>query len=214
MPNAEGLSEKEIDYLREMINIGSGHAATALSQMLMCRIEVNIPKLYLTPAKKVPAILGDRGLPVACVKMGMVGDVRGEIFFVVPEKEKAQITRMAEKANAVPARKGAADISALEEIGNVMAGAYLRAIHDFCGLNIYHSVPLTATDAFQSLLDELLADMSRRAGTLVVIENEFAIVLESDVASAGRQIRALFIVFPYPESTMTMLESIKNAMPR
>lgn len=214
MPNAGSLTEKEIDYLREMINIGSGHAASALSQMIGCRMEVAIPKIYLTPAKKVPAILGGRDVQVVCVKMDMIGDVRGEIFFVIPEKEKADITRMAGKANLVPSKRGAADISILEEIGNVMAGTYLTAIHDFCGLNIYHSVPATATDAFQSLIDELLADMSRRADTLVVIENEFVLVIESGLASTGRQVRTFFIVFPFPEFTKVMVDSIKNAMPR
>ena len=214
MPNAGSLTEKEIDYLREMINIGSGHAASALSQMIGCRMEVDIPKIYLTLSKKVPAILGDHGLPVVCVKMDMVGDVRGEIFFVLPEREKAEITRLAEKANLVTARRGAADISILEEIGNVMAGTYLTAIHDFCGLNIYHSVPVTATDTFQSLIDELLADMSRRADTIMVIENEFVLVIESGVASAGRQVRTFFIVFPFPEFTRVMIDSIKDAMPR
>lgn len=195
-----------------MINIGSGHAASALSQMLMCRMEVNMPHFYLSPVKKVPALLEDCDLPVVCVKMCMVGDVRGEIFFVIPEREKAQITRMDEKALLGTKRRGSVDISVLEEIGNVMAWAYLTAIHDFCGLNIYHSVPVTATDNFQSLIDESLANMSLRADTLVVIENEFAIVIEGEVVSTGRKIRTFFIVLPFPESTGTLVDSVRNAI--
>lgn len=214
MPIAEGLSEKELDYLREMINIGSGHAATALSQMLACRMEVDIPNIHLLPAKKVSEVFGRRDLPSVCVKMGMVGDVRGEIFFVIPEAEKARIARMAEKAALGSARKESFDVSVIEEIGNIMAGAYMRAIHDFCGLNIYHTVPATAVGPFQALIDELLADMSRRSYTLVVIENEFAIVVESDMAAGASVVRSLFIVFPSPESTRALVDSVKNAMPR
>jgi len=212
MAKTKTLSEVELDYLREMMNIGAGNAATALSQMLDCRMDVKISKVYLTLAKKAPAILGDRDLTVVCVKMGMVGDVRGEIFFVVPETEKALITRLAEKANLGLVRKGSSDNSVLEEVGNVIAGAYLSAIHDFCKLNIYHSVPVTAVDAFQSLIDELLADMSRRAEILLVIENEFALMIESEIITGARQVRTLFVIFPAPESIDTMVDSIKNAM--
>lgn len=207
------LSEKELDYLREMMNIGAGCAATALSQMLKCRLNVKTPKVYLTPAKKAPSVLGYRDLPVVCVKMGMVGDIRGEILFVVPESEKALITRLAENANMGAASRGPADNSVLEEVGNIVAGVYLTAIHDFCKLNIYHSVPATAIDAFQSLIDELLSDMSRRADNLLLIENEFALAIETAIAADARQVRTFLIICPAPESTDNMLASIKNAMP-
>lgn len=214
MPYDSIFSEEEIDYLREMVNIGSGHAASALSQMLRQRIVVNMPKLYLSPARRVPSILGDRSLPIVGVKMNLVGDVRGEAFFVIPESDKARIIGMAEKAALGHARMGAPDVSVLEEMANIIAGAYLTAIHDFCKLNIYHSVPVAATDAFQALIDELLADASRQAAALVVIQNEFAIVVESEIASADRLIRTYFIVLPAPESSRALADSIRNARPR
>lgn len=212
MPDAGNLPGKELDYLREMINIGSGHAASALSQMLQCHIELKMPRLYMVPAKKVPAVLDVGDFPVVCVKMDLVGDIRGEVFFIVPEREKTRITSMAEKANLGTSRKGAPDISVLEETGNIMAGAYLTAIHDFCKLNIYHSVPVAVTDTFQATIDELVADMGRHSDAIFVVESEFAIVVESAVTSDERDVRTFFIVFPSPESVKTLVDSIKNAM--
>ncbi len=167
----------------------------------------------LTPARKTPSVLGYRDLPVVCVKMGMVGDIRGEIFFVIPEGDKALITGLAEKANLGAARRGASDSSVIEEVGNVVAGVYLTSIHDFCRLNIYHSVPAIATDTFQSLIDELLSDMSRRTDNLLLIKNEFALTIETAIAADAKQVRAFLIICPAPESTGDMVASIKNAMP-
>ncbi len=213
MSKDERLTDKELDYLREMMNIGAGNAAMALSQMLGCRMDVDISRVHQLSAKEVPYVVGAHDLPVVCLKMSMIGDCTGEIFFVVPENARAELARLAEKALLGTASGRAADISALEEIGNIMAGTYLTAIHDFCKLNIYHSVPVAAIDIFQSLLDELLAGFSLRSDRFVVIENELAIVIESEVAADERGIRVFFILFPSVESARTMVESFKDATP-
>lgn len=95
-----------------------------------------------------------------------------------------------------------------------MTGVYLTAIHDFCKLNIYHSVPAVSTDMFQSLLDELLANMSRGAEKVIVIENVFAIIVESEVAVAGEEIRAFLLMVPSVGSVKALVASIKAAMPK
>ncbi|MBI1912660.1 MAG: chemotaxis protein CheC [Deltaproteobacteria bacterium] len=213
MSNEERLSDKELDYLREMMNIGAGNAATALSQMLGCRMKLDIPRVHQLPAKRVSSVVGVNGLPVVCVKMSMVGDCKGEIFFVVPENARTELARMAERALLGDALRGTADTSTLEEIGNIMAGSYLTAIHDFCKLNLYHSVPVAVIDVFQSIIDELLASFNLRADSFIVIENEFAIVIESEVAAEERQTRVFFILFPSVESAKSLVESFKNAMP-
>lgn len=213
MSKDERLSDKELDYLREMMNIGAGNAAMALSQMLGCRMDVDIPRVHQLSAKEVPSVVGAHDLPVVCVKMSMIGDCTGEIFFVVPENAKAELARLAEKALLGAASERAAEISALEEIGNIMAGTYLAAIHDFCKLNIYHSVPVASIDFFQSLIDELLAGFSLRSDRFIVIEHELAIVIESEVAADERWIRVFFILFPSVDSARTLVESLRNATP-
>ena len=44
------LDAKQIDALREVANIGAGHAATALSQMTDARISVSVPHLQIAHA--------------------------------------------------------------------------------------------------------------------------------------------------------------------
>lgn len=213
MPNQEPLSKEQLDFLKEIMNIGVGNAVTALSQILQRPVEVRIPAVYALPPRKIPSLIGDAERPVVCVKMGMVGDVTGEIFFIVREEEKAVLAHLAEKALLGKARKGTVDISVLEEIGNIMAGVYLTAVHDFCKLNIYHSVPATATDMFQSILDELVVNMGGESESFIVIENEFAIVIESEIASIGKQIKAFLLMIPSVASVKTLVESVKQARP-
>ena len=45
MIDASRLSSEQLDALREVANIGSGHAATSLSQLVRERVMVRVPKV-------------------------------------------------------------------------------------------------------------------------------------------------------------------------
>jgi chemotaxis protein CheC len=208
------LSKDEVDFLKEMVNIGVGNAVTALSQLLHYPVDLKVPAVYSLTLTTVSSILDEPALPVVCVKMDMVGSVNGEVFFIVSEKDKDVLVRAAEKAMFGAVKKGALDLSVLEEIGNIMAGVYLTAIHDFCKLNIYHTVPSLRTDMLQSLLDELLINMGRQAESFIVVESEFTIAIESEIAVQGEKIRTFLLMIPSVESVKKLVDSVKGAMPR
>jgi chemotaxis protein CheC len=204
MNNQELLSEEQVDFLREMMNIGAGNAATALGQMLRCEVNVEIPTVHVLPAPEAPSVLGDPSLPVACVRMGMVGDVAGDLFFIVPAEQRATLTHLTERAMLGSTKRGPdLDLSALTEIGNILAGVYLTAIHDFCQLRIYHTVPMIAIDMIQSLLDESIVSLSRQVQALILIENEFIV--------EERRIRTFLLVIPAVQSVRTLVDSIVGA---
>lgn len=90
----------------------------------------------------------------------------------------------------------------MAEIGNILAGVYLTAIHDFCKLNIYHSAPRIAIDMIQSLLDESLASLSREVREIIMVINEFS----TDEGS----IRTFFLLIPSAKSVRTLVDSIEE----
>ena len=239
------FSEEQLDFLSEMMNIGAGNAATALGQMIQCEVNVKIPQVHVVPVLNAPSVFDDPNLPAACVRMSMVGDVTGNLFFIVPDDQKARLIRMmeqsvrsrnadsglhpseadfalhrarnAEQKNTQSAiftpldkdlSNGAGpqspmDLSVLTEVGNIIAGVYLTAIHDFCRLNIYHTVPTIAIDMIQSLLDESIAVLSREVQAIILIENEF-IIEES-------RIRTFLLLIPTGQSVKTLVDSIEQA---
>ena len=212
------LSEEQLDFLSEMMNIGAGNAVTALSQMLQCSVDVAIPMVHAIPTTQMPSTLGDPSLPVLCVRMDMLGDVTGDLFFIAPEKYLKTLTHLAEEATlgavkeekrrgvSLPIRQFAnvqvsnTNLSVLAELGSILAGVYLTAVHDFCKLNIYHSIPMVAIDMIQSLLDESLVMTSRQAQTLIMIENKFIIQKE--------HIKTFLMMIPSVESVNIFVNSI------
>ena len=205
MKNKGYLMEEQIDFLREMVNIGAGNAAAAFSQLLNCTVDLKIPEIYFFPASNMPSFLKDPAKSFATIGMDMVGDARGRMFLLVPDEQKNRLIELMEKAAPGGGRKGrvVVDVSALEELGNILAGVFFMSIHDFCKLNIYHSVPELREDMVQALIDESIAATTRETSQIIMVESEFIIV--------GENLRTFFLVIPDPASTKKLLNSINDA---
>ena len=58
MDDARGLKELQLDALREVANIGAGHAATALSQMTNHTIMIAVPEVNVRALEEVTDLVG------------------------------------------------------------------------------------------------------------------------------------------------------------
>ncbi|MDD5094513.1 MAG: chemotaxis protein CheC [Dehalococcoidia bacterium] len=205
------LSSEQLDFLEEMMNVGAGNAATALTQMLQRNVEMIIPKVIIAKPTDKVSILENPSLPVVCVKMDMINDVKGSLFFIVPEEQKSMLIRLAKEVmlgagkfwRTGEADSKSMDLSLIIEMGNIVAGVYLTAVHDFCKLNIYHTVPILAIDMIQALLDESLGRLTHQIQHIIVIENEFRI--------EERQIRTFLLMVPEANSIKVLADSIGQA---
>jgi chemotaxis protein CheC len=200
------FSEKQLDYLVEMVNIGAGNATTALNHLLQCAVDMKMPGVNVLPAEQATAALGDPAAPVACLRMRLVGDLDGYLFFLVPDDQKAKLAELAERSLLGPGREDPDPervLAALAEIGNILAGVYLTAIHDFCRLNVCHSVPVLAVDMLQALLDESIATQTGEGHTIILVTNEFLIGQE--------RFRTFFLIFPTRKSTTALVDSMREA---
>jgi chemotaxis protein CheC len=198
------FTDEQLDFVKEMMNIGAGNAAASLQQMLQCPVDLKIPRVHVLPAPDVPSVLEKPASVVACVRMGMVGDIKGSIFFIVPEEHRKALSDMAQRALMGSRQKQEeVELSAVAEIGNILSGVYLTAIHDFCGMNIFHTVPVLAIDMIQSLLDEALAKTSLQFQIAILVENEF--VLQE------RHIRTILLVIPAADSVEPLINALGRA---
>lgn len=91
------LTDEQLDFLKEMMNIGAGNAASALSQLLNSKVDVNVPKIHLLKPENMMKIISDPALKVISVKVSTVGDILGEIFFILQENDKAAIVQLAKR---------------------------------------------------------------------------------------------------------------------
>ena len=205
-------SEEQMDFIIEMFNIGSGNAATAFSQLIQKNVDVKTPAVHFLPdIEKMPQEITAMSQRATGAIMKLVGDIMGNLLFIVTDEHRPVLVQMAEEAmygqaGAVIAisRDREFGLSVISETANILAGAYLNAIFDFCGLRIYHTVPIIEQDTMNSLIGSLLVSSGKDARMIVLVETEFII--------KARQIK-VYLMFSTSEKYIGIfMDSISSAM--
>lgn len=149
-----GLDAQQLDAMREIANIGAGHAATALSQMTGHVIMIEVPEVLVLPLEEVDRVLGEPDTVMAAVMMKVLGDITGRTVQIFPGPTAVRLTRMllggadADFPNDFPETHQ----SALREVGNIIVGAYLNALSDFMGKLLIVSPPGFAIDMAAAIM--------------------------------------------------------------
>ena len=195
------LSANQLDALREIGNVGAGNSATALSQIINRRIDMNVPKVALVPLDAVPDLVGGPDTIVAGVFLRVYGKAPGNILFLLPQKSAFYLvdTIMGKKQGETQ-KLDFMDESALMEIGNILAGAYLNAFFTFTQISMLPSIPALAMDMAGAILNVVLVQLGQMGDTAMVIETEF---LSEDDGINGH-----FFLVPDPGSLETIISAV------
>src|SRR6476469_7516481 len=86
MEDVRDLKESQLDAIREVANIGAGHAATALSQMTNRKIMITVPRVKIRPLEDARDMMGPPDEVMASILMHMMGDLTGRAMVLFPEK--------------------------------------------------------------------------------------------------------------------------------
>ena len=196
------LSLLQLDALREVGNVGAGNAATALSQIINRKIDMTVPKVAILPLGDVPDVVGGPEIMVAGVYLRVFGPAPSSILFLLPrESAFALVDMLMGRERGMTEHLDAMDESALLEIGNILAGAYLNALSFFTKFTLLPSIPALAMDMAGAILSVILSQLGQMGDHALVIETEFS--TEGDGGVKGH-----FFLIPDPGSLGTILAAI------
>ncbi len=199
------LTSLHLDTLQEMSNIGVGQAATALSQLLRRRIDIRIPRVAVTPFKHAADGFGGPESPVAAVALRMGGDALGHVLLLL---EPPSASRMAGVLTMGPGRQ--ADLadpmarSVLQEIGNILASAYLNALGRLTGLVFLPSIPVFAHDMVGAVVDAALIEQGETGDVALVMETTFDV--------EGEAVIGQMLLLPHPQSLERIFRAVGVAL--
>ena len=204
--NFHRLNETQLDALKEISNIGMGHAATALSQLLAEPIDLRVPLITITDIARVPELLGGAERVVAGITLQILGDARGNILLIFP-RESAQrlICRLLGKEEA-GLELDELSASTLKEVGNILASAYLSALGQLLHITLIPSIPLLAYDMAGAVVDYVLIELSRASELALMVETEF-----HGKDPAQEPIKGHFFLLPDPASLKILLQAVGGA---
>lgn len=170
----ERLSDMQLDALREIGNIGAGHAATALSQLMDKAVRLEYPELELIPVADVPTVFGGPEQLVGAVYSRMLGDIAGGMLFMMPrDSALALIDLMHGRPVGSTRSFGHNEEAVLTHVASLLASAYMAAIARMADLNVLPSTPAFALDMAGAILQVAVTEIGMKATSALLVRTAF-----------------------------------------
>ncbi|HXW96751.1 MAG TPA: chemotaxis protein CheC [Gemmatimonadales bacterium] len=204
MDDVRELHALQRDALREVANIGAGHAATALSQLTNRRIMISVPEVNITRLEEVPEILGRPDDVVAAVLMHMMGDLTGRTLVLFPEScARTLCDILLRRPLGTTTGFGDMEQSGLKEVGNILSSAYMNALSDFMGMMLVPSVPSLAIDLCGAVLTSIYMNFGYDRDYVFCVETQFLF------EDPGLSLQGHFLLLPDLASLRAIFDAIR-----
>ena len=198
------INDMYVDVLRELGNIGAGNATTAIASMLSIRINMNVPKVALMEASKMGSSICPEDEIIVGVFLEVQGNIEGSMMFLLKmDSAYYLVNRLMGRDVNYQGDFDEMDLSALKEIGNIIAGSYLSALSAMTNLVITPSIPYIAVDMAASILSVPAIAFGRYGEHALLIETEFG----NEV-----MINGYFILMPERSSYEKILQALGVTM--
>ena len=197
----EKVTENYFDVLREIGNIGAGNAMTALSQMLQCKVDMQLPQVKLLEFKDVGALMGGEEQIMVGIYLAVEGDITGSIMFLVKQDSAKHLVNkiMMGMGGSEGPGLNEMELSAMKEVSNIITGAYLNSLSALTNLKIYPSPPELAVDMAGAILSVPAIEFGAIGDKILLIQSQFY---------DDTMIDGYFILIPDLESYAKILRSL------
>ena len=197
------LSDNQIDALKEVGNIGAGHAATALSQLIKKKIMISVPEVKVIKTQEIDSLLGDPNTLVAGVIMNVLGDITSKILLLLTRESALNLVDMLlQKPPGSTKVLSEVGNSAIKETGNILAGAYMNSLNEFLGLMLLPSVPNLVFDIASAIFSSLSDGFDGMSSHILSVETQFSEANE-------KAIKGYLLLIPDVPSVNVLLSSIR-----
>ncbi len=195
------INSMHFDVLKEIANIGAGNATTALSKLLDAKVDMKVPNIQFMEFKELSEAIGGAENLVVGILLTLESGIDGMMMFVLESKSAEQIVNvLMGRATGTLEQFTEMDLSALQEIGNIIAGSYLSAISAFTGMTIISSVPYLSIDMAGAILSVPAIEFGKISDKALLIETEFG--------DKETIINGYFILIPTLEAFRTIFTSL------
>lgn len=173
MHGCEGFSLMELSAIKEIANIGLGHATTALATVTGRPFNIEIPNVETVAIENVPMMVGEPDGVTVGICMPFEGDVNGTTAFLFPWASAQDLWEML--LGVAPPDLGAVDdlaASAMLEVGNIVSSSFLNAISDMTALQMHATPPMVSIDTAYAIASSVVAEADQQDVMGLAIETK------------------------------------------
>ncbi len=199
--NLNNIDEMGRDILGEIGNIGMGKVATSLSKILDKAIGISVPKVKIVGLSELDETLGMAEERVAGILFQVSTDIEGMMMFVLQEQFAKEVIEvlMGTKVEELDALDEI-NTSVLQEVANIMAGAYMSAISELTEFSINLSVPYLAIDMLGAIMNIPAVEFGEVGDKILLIEET--------ILGQGKDYDCYLMLIPTPDSLKKLLNKV------
>jgi len=195
------MNQTQMDVFKELASIGAGNAVTALSKILKKKVSMSVPQVKLLDFKDVSAFIGGPENLIIGVLVNLSQDVTGMMMFLIETKCARSVISLIIGRRLSPDRDfSELELSAMQEIGNILCSSYLGSLSSMTGQKIMPSVPQLAIDMAGAILSVPAIEFGKVSDKVLFIESTFAAEQEN--------VSGFFVLVPDPPSFEKILASL------
>ncbi|MBQ7507308.1 MAG: chemotaxis protein CheC [Lachnospiraceae bacterium] len=194
------VNEKYFDVLKEIGNIGAGNATTSIANMLGIKIDMKVPAVQLLSFQELETAICPEEEVIVGIFLGVTDDITGSMMFLMRlESARYLVNILMMSPDNTSLEFNEMELSALQEIGNIIAGSYLNALATMTNLKIQPTVPHLSIDMAAAILSVPAIMFGMDGDSALMISTEFG----DDVKIDGH-----FILLPELDSYDKILEAL------
>jgi len=188
-----GFSVLENDAFTEIINIGMGRAADALSQMVGEEVSLSVPVVDVVEANSAADELEKIvSAKISGVTQEFRGTLSGRAMLLFPEKQSMNLVRLLLKDSVPLEMMSEMEKEALTEVGNIILNACFGTVANTLNFDLESTIPDFVNGSSQDLITE-------------DAENHAVLMLQVDFSLPSKDIQG-FVTFLMDISSSDILK--------
>lgn len=153
------LTPSQQDALTELINIGYGRAAGALSELTGYRVTLEVPRITMQRLEEIGKMLEQMiNGEVASVNQVFSGPIAGDALLLLDERAARALSGLLSDDDAMSASFDSAGREIITEVGNILLNACLGVFGNLLQVQITFAVPRLRVAEVGGVLDSIALD--------------------------------------------------------
>lgn len=170
------LTLPQEDALTELINIGYGRAANALSELTGYRVVLEVPQVAVHEIEKVAPLLSTViDGEVAAVNQMFSGPISGNALLLLEEEAAIVLSRLFDHERAPTRGFDASAREVITEIGNILLNACLGVFGNLLKVQVAFAVPRLQVEPVGQLLHNLTVAPKEKLTYALMIQTRFSL---------------------------------------
>lgn len=197
----EDLNLQELDVMKEIGSIGTGHAATALSKLLQREVRITIPQVQILDYNDAVRRIGKEDEIIGATLVQMSGDLDGLMLFLYNKRFARKILKkLLETEYKDFDTMDEMAFSALKEVGNIIICSYINAFSQLVHVDLNLSVPSSTVNMLGGILTVPMAEFGYESDKLMYSNADFLM--------DGKSLPSWLLMLPDIHSLNTILEKL------